>query len=268
MLAKLGTGMKEFDPLPAEQLADLFFEIGSDQANKSQYSEAIRWLERAHDVLGSQSLEQLSSDAGELQLSIMHGTIKALMNIGGDGNNTRAWNIVGELEVMYGDRLAVLLLKLDLYDTDPTSSPHEYCDVLQKIVRSVHLTDSNVKTILHQVHNLRLRNARLAHILLSTLISERLLGAEEMAWLEMALVTTIWNCTSTDLTDALELLSTVIDAVAANLSRPISPSAIYAAHIVRELSGTMQHTRYRAGILKTPVASVETHRDKLSRRAI
>ena len=242
MLTKLGTGMKELDPSPAEQLADLFFEIGSDQATKSQYSEAIRWLERAHDVLASQRVEQLSSDAGELQLSIMHGTVKAFMKIGGDSNNRRAWNIVGELEAMCGDRLAVLLLKLDLYDMDPTSSPHEYCDVLDKIVRSVHLTDSNVKTILHQVHKLRLRNARLAHILLSTLISERLLGAEETAWLEKALITVIWNCTtSTDLTDALELLSMVIDTVAANLSKHIGPSATHAAHIVRGLSRTMQH---------------------------
>ncbi len=244
MVTKLGNGIKELDPSPAERLADLFFEIGSDQAKKSQDSEALRWLEKAHDVLTPQSLEQLSIDAGDLLLSIMHGMIKALMKMGGEGNNIRAWNIVGELEVMFGDRLAVLLLKLELYDTDPTSPPHEYCDVLHKIVRSVHLTDSNVKTILHQVHKLRLRNARLAHALLSTLITERLLGAEETVWLEKALVTVIWNCTtSTDLIDALELLNSVIDTVADNSSRPMSPSATHAAHIVCDLSGTMRYNK-------------------------
>lgn len=256
--------MKELDPSHAEQLADLLFEMGSDQAMKFQYSEAIRWLERAHDVLANQKSEQLSGDAGELQLSIMHGMVKAFMKIGGDSNNRRAWNIVGKLDAMHGDRLVVLLLKLDLYDTDPTSSPHEYCDVLDTIVRSVHLTDSNVKTILHQVHKLRLRNARLAHILLSTLISERLLGSEETAWLEKALITVVWNCTtSTDLPDALELLNIVFDTVAANLSKHISPSATHAAHIVRGLSRTAQHLRYRACILKVQVASVETYRDEL-----
>ena len=237
MLTKLGTGVKELAPSSTEQLADLFFEIGNDHGRKSLHSEAIRWLEKAYDVLASQNLGRLSSDAGELRLSIMHGMVKVLMNLSGAGSITKAWSIVGELEIESGDRLAVSLLKLDLIDIDQTSSSQEYCDVLRKIVRSVHLTDSNFKTMLHQVHKLRRRNAGMAHSLLSTLISERLLGAGETAWLEKALITVVWNCTtSTDLTNALGLLNAIIDIVAANLSRPLSPSATHAAHIVRRHS--------------------------------
>ena len=199
----------------------------------------VWWLEKARDILGAQSQEQLSSDAGELRLSVMYGLVKALMQSGGDEDKKRAWNIVADLEVESADRLAVLLLKLDLYDTEPKSSPQEYCDVLRRIVRSVHLTDSNVKTILHHVHKLRLRNSRLAHTLLSTLITERLLGAEETAWLEKALITVFWNCTtSPDLGDALGLLNGIIHTVATSLGKPLSPSATYAAHIVCELSAS------------------------------
>ena len=32
---------------------------------------AVRWLERAHDVLGSHELERFSMDAGQLRLTIM-----------------------------------------------------------------------------------------------------------------------------------------------------------------------------------------------------
>ena len=236
MLSKLRTDMKQLDPSSAEQLADLCFEIGSDQAEKSLHSEALRWLEKARDIMASQSLKNLSSDAGELQLSIMHSMVKAFMRIGGEENMVRAWTIVEELDLECGHRLAVLLLKLDLYDTDAAASPYEYCDVLRKIVCSVHLTDSNIKTILHQVHKLRRRNTGLAHILLSTFISERLLGAEKTAWLEKALITVVWNCTtSTDLNDALDLLNTVIDTVASSLTQPLSASATHAAHIVCKL---------------------------------
>ena len=237
MLTKLGIGVKELAPSSTEQLADLFFEISGDQVRKSLYSEAIRWLEKAYDVLASQNLERLSSNSGELQLSITHGMVKVLMNIGDAGSITKAWSIIGEMEIESGDRLAVSLLKLDLYDIDQTSSSQEYCDVLRKMVRSIRLTDSNLKTILHQVHKLRRRNAEMAHSLLSTLISERLLEADEIAWLEKALITVVWNCTtSTDLNDALGLLKAIIEIVAANLSRPLSPSANHAAHIVRKLS--------------------------------
>ena len=244
LLTKLSTSVKELNPSSAEQLADLFFEIGCDQSRKSLHLNAIRWLEKAYDNLVNQGLENLSSDAGELHFSIMHSMVKALVKHGGEGNITRSWSIVGKMEIESGDRLAVLLLKLDLYDTDPTSSPHDYCDVLRKIVRSVHLTDSNVKTILHQVHKLRRRNSGVAHNLLSTLISERLLGAEETAWLEKALITVVWNCTtSTDLPDALGLLNSIVDTVAAHLSKPLSLSAVHAAHIVRNSFRVVQRNK-------------------------
>ena len=241
MLSKLGTGIKQLDPASAERLADVFFEIGSGQAKRSMFSEALRWLEKAFDVIACQSLEKLSADAGELRLSTMHGVVKALMNIGGKENIARARSIVAELEIDFGGRLAVLLLKLDLHDTDATSSAHEYCDVLRKIICSVRLTESNIKTILHQVHKLQQRNTGLAHNLLAMLISERLLGAEEPAWLEKALITVVWNCTtSTDLDDALNLLRTVVDTVTANLDVPLSASATHAAHIVCEILKILQ----------------------------
>ena len=58
-------------PSTAEHLADLFYEMGKDLFGKRNYELAVRWLERAHDVLTEQDLETLSSEAGELRLSIM-----------------------------------------------------------------------------------------------------------------------------------------------------------------------------------------------------
>ena len=52
-------------------MADLIYEMAKEMMGKHTYETAIRWLERAHDVLGEQALEKLSADAGELRLCIM-----------------------------------------------------------------------------------------------------------------------------------------------------------------------------------------------------
>ena len=146
----------------------------------------------------------------------------------------KAWNIVQELDVAHGERLIVLLLKLDLYALDPNFSPQDFGDVLLQIVRTVHLTDTNVKTALHHVHKLRSRNPRIAHTILVSLAVERLGGAEYFAWLEKTLITITWNCTtSTDFTDAHRLLEDVFNTVLAHTGRALSQSATHAAQVVR-----------------------------------
>jgi hypothetical protein len=55
----------------AESFADLLYEMGRDLLRQRNYELAIKWLNRAHDMIGAQDLEQLSSEAGELRLSIM-----------------------------------------------------------------------------------------------------------------------------------------------------------------------------------------------------
>ncbi len=227
--------MNELDPYVAECLADLLFEIGSARWKKSEYSEAAQWLEKACDVLVGQSLERLSSDAGELQLSILHLLVRALAKLPGEENRGKARNIMGELEIDSGNRLPVLLLKLDLYSNDPASSARDYCDVLQRILRTVHLTDPNLMTTLHHIHKLRVQSPRMAHTCLETLLSDRLIDAEEPVWMEKTLVTMIWNCTtSTDFVDAdaLDMIRSIFDRHFIDTGKEISPSATHASQIV------------------------------------
>ena len=232
-LSKQKSNPEELEPSTAEELADTLFEIGRSQIEKSKWSEVIHWLEKAHDMLSNQSLEALSSDAGELQVSIMHTMARALMNLEADDGRVKSWNIIQKLAIECGDRLAVLLLKLDHFAINPAHSPQDYSDVLQKILRTVHLTDTNVKTILHHVHKLRARSPPMAHTILVSFLSERLLGAEQPKWLEKALVTIIWNCTtSTGSLDILNSLGELFDTLAAASSMPLSPSATHAAQLL------------------------------------
>lgn len=233
MLVKINLDKDQPESTSAEELADLLFEIGRSLGKKLQWSDAMHWLEKAHDILSGQNLELLSSDVGELQISIMHSMARALINMEGGENLEKAWNIIRELDIDCGDRLVVSLLKLDAFALDPAHSAQDYSDVLQRIVRTVHFTDTNVKTILHHVHILRVRSPSNAHAVLVALLCNRLLRADEPRWLEKVLITIIWNCTtSTDFEDGLNSLSEVFDTMAAESSNHLSPPATHAAQIV------------------------------------
>lgn len=63
----------ETSPEMAENLADLFYEMGKQALTKGIFEVAVTWLARAFEVLGEQDLGMLSPEAGELRLCTMQG---------------------------------------------------------------------------------------------------------------------------------------------------------------------------------------------------
>ncbi|KAL9030876.1 MAG: hypothetical protein Q9196_001049 [Gyalolechia fulgens] len=229
--ANMGTGIVH-EATVAEDLADILFEIGRDLATKQSYSAAIQWLERAHGTLISQTPEDLSTDASALRGCIVHTLVHALLKQRCEENNLRAWNIIRELERETENPITVSLLKLQVLTGDQ-SSAQDYHDVLVRVIRQIHLSDLNVKTILHHVHELRRRSARLAHSALAALLSERLLAINEIAWVERTLITILWNCTtSTDLGDMTDQLKELLSQVASGTHSTLTTSATHAAQIL------------------------------------
>lgn len=231
-MAKLDHEKNVLEAAVAEQLADTLFEIGRDQAKKQQYQSALHWLERAHDVFVLHDPGDQSTDARALKNSIRHCLVHTSVKIGGEENIVRAWNIIHELENEEENTVAVLLLKLRVLTSNP-SGAQDYCDVLLQVVRQIHLSDVNVKTILHHVHEIKRRSAHLAHSVLTTFISERLLVMDEMSWIETTVITLVWNCTtSTDLGDMTDQLDGLLTKVAAGSNSAFGASATHAAQIV------------------------------------
>lgn len=60
------------NPASAENLADLFYEIGSSMLAAGQQLLASRWLKRSYDTLSFHGLEDFSPDASELRLCVLH----------------------------------------------------------------------------------------------------------------------------------------------------------------------------------------------------
>ena len=233
MFTKLNSSGKILDSRLIEELCDLLFEIGKDLSQKSQWIDASFWLESAHDEIAGQDSNNLSSDAGELRASIMHAMVKSLIHQGGDENREKAWNVVRALAIDYGERLVVLLLKLELIAAETAPSAEDYRDTVEKIMDIVHLTDSNIATILHHVHRLKQWNSSMAHALLFKFMTGRLLGGEYQLWFEKILITIVWNLvTAADISDPLDTMSRVFNDVETLSDTTITPSATHAAQIM------------------------------------
>ncbi|KAL8757342.1 MAG: hypothetical protein Q9184_004228 [Pyrenodesmia sp. 2 TL-2023] len=235
-LTRLGHEKIVLEAAVVEHLADTLFEIGRDQAKRQRFKSALQWLERAHNVFLVHDQEGLSTDGSALKCSIRHCLVHALLKERGEENNERARNIIHELEIEGENTVAVSLLKLQVLTGD-FSTAQDYYDMLLQVIRQIHLSDVNLRTILHHVHELKRRSARLAHTALVLLVSERLLAMDEMVWMEKTVITLVWNCaTSVDLAEMTDQLEALLNEVASVHSSAFSASATHAAQIVCTLT--------------------------------
>lgn len=234
LYTKVSLTEQQLDPSTAESLADLLFEMGRELLGKRQFELAVKWLERAFHVLSSQELDKLSIDASELRTSIIQCSVKALLGLQQQDTTQQAHGLVDLLESEVGDKLVVLLLRLELLSaSSETFDSVAYSTVVQRIVRSVILTDSNFKLILHHIRKLNDKSPSLACNALDELLQTRLFQSEKEEWIETVLINRIWMATSQrDGDDVLSSVHKSLAIVSSNLTKPISPSATFAAQMV------------------------------------
>ncbi|XPS72064.1 sporulation-specific protein 22 [Ascochyta lentis] len=217
-------------PETAEHLADLFYEIGKQALMKNSYEIAVKWLERALEMLGEQGLEILSPEAGELRLSIIQGLVKANTKLGTPGAFDKAWNLIKLMEADYGDKLVLSLLKLELISVEQNVDESDYYNVLARMIRTIVLNDANFKTIIHHVHKLNDFSNVYACKALDDLITIRLIREENASWIEKAAITRTWISTSKlPAENILEQLQQMFDTVLEESSSSFSASATHAA---------------------------------------
>jgi hypothetical protein len=236
MYKKAALSGKNLNPDTAESLADLLFEMGMDFFKKKQYEMADKWLERASSVITAQEIDKLSTDATNLQTSIIQTRVQALLTVEREDALDLANSLINNLENEVGDRLIVLLLKLEVLSA-PVSQIFDcnaYGDVIYRMIRTVVLTEGNFKLIMHHIRKLNDKGPSLACNMLDSLIQTRLFEAGDDGWIEKALINRIWISTSSrDGPDVLQSVAEVLESLGSNLSKPLSASATHAAQTVR-----------------------------------
>ena len=234
MYTKASLSDRQLDPNTTENLADLLFEMGRELLKKKQFALAVKWLDRAYEVLSSQALDKLSIDASELRTSIIQSSVKALVAVQNHEAMERAADLVNILESEVGDKLVVLLLRLELLSAfNEVFDSVAYSTVLQRMIRSVMLTDLNFRLIMSHIRKLNNRSPSLACNSLDKLLQTRLFQEENQEWIETALINRLWMSTSQrDGANVLPSIQELLTTVESNLTKPISSSATFAAQVV------------------------------------
>jgi len=224
-----------FDPNTAENLADVLYEMGKDLLQNKQHKLAAKWLERALDVLTGQELDRLSMDASELKMSIAELFIKALLGTQDQDSADKARNLVGLLESEVGDKLIVLLLKLELLSSanQETFDSNSYADILRRMTRSIVLNEENFKLIMYHIRKLNDKSPSLACRALDELLRLRVLDEEKEEWIEKILITRLYMTVGQrDSDNALFGLEQLFSLIVSNIKQPIGSTATIAAHAV------------------------------------
>ncbi|KAF2258604.1 SPO22-domain-containing protein [Lojkania enalia] len=217
-------------PSTAETLADLFYEMGEGLLRKQSYELAVRWLQRAYDVLGEQELELLSSEASELRQSTMQSLISAYMKLKTEESQRKAWAMMSILDIDYSEKMSVSLLKLELLSSATHFDAGKYCTILLRMIHSVVMNETIFKTIMHHIHKLNAHSKVSACKILDDLIRLRLFREENQSWIEKALTTRLWvETTSQYPGNGPESLQELFDSIVMKTKNTLSPPATHAA---------------------------------------
>ena len=210
--------------------------IGRYEAAQSQHDVAVDWLERARDVLQGQSPGGMDNGVDNLQSVILQNLARALMHLPSKDAKSKALRISEDLSMTANDKLASLVLRIDLLKYDPSLTSEGYLNTLLQFVRTIPLNESFLKTFLQYFHKLRTWNALLAHTLLEVILEELSKSTTEKspAVVEKIVLTMIWSVTtSADMTNAVQLLERSLSVANEMLGYPIAADGSHAAQVVK-----------------------------------
>ncbi|KAL2175363.1 meiosis protein SPO22/ZIP4 like-domain-containing protein [Thermothelomyces heterothallicus CBS 202.75] len=214
-------------PAYAERLADVLYEIGKSLSDRSDFTIAIRWFERASDVINSQELEHLSREGLELRLAILQALVTALLGSNTTDGFEKAENYVNLIEADAGNNFVVSLLKLELLRKSPSEvfDSEAYGDVLRHIIRNFAFSESAFKLIMHHIRKLHDKSPGSGCAVLDDFIMA-LGNAEKDEWMEKAVVTRMWMITNQR--DSVETVNAVQNVLGC-LGKSLGPEAAAAA---------------------------------------
>ncbi len=232
MYNKAALAWRLLDPDTAEKLADLLYTMGQDYLKKKKNDLAVKWLKRAYEALSAHELDKLGIHAESLRTGITQSRVQALLALGTEEAFTQARIMVEVLEnEIGGDRLLVLLLRLELLNQpqNPAFDMGAYGDIVHKIIRTVQLTESKFKLVMHHIRKLNEKAPSLACNMLDNFLQARLFKAGNESQLETAIVNRVWMSTSRkDGGDTLKSVQSLLDSVADNMRKPLSLSSTHA----------------------------------------
>ncbi|QVM05629.1 hypothetical protein D8B26_000336 [Coccidioides posadasii str. Silveira] len=247
MLSKLPHQALQQDAVLVEQLSSLLFEVGKFLVEKKEYHEADKWLQRALETLSQRQLDMLSPDASDMRLCIIHGLVRANNALHTADSRIKVTRLLSILENEYGHRPEVMLLHLDVIQTQKDPDCKQYYDRLCAFLKTASASELNFKLIVHHIHQLRNCNSDLATDTLEQLILERLAPYGNETFLERGFVTYVWMKTaSPGVSDGVESLQGIVTKLMEAWKLPLSGEAAHASLILiwKKVAAAFDHKDY------------------------
>lgn len=228
---------KFLTPEYAGRLGGILLDIGRTLSDLRENKAALKWYNRALDVMNTQEPEKLSREDRGLRLVLFQTLVGALLFDGSPENLERASNLIHYIEAEKGEEYIVSLLKLELLIKTPAEvfDSEGYADALRHTLRHFINSDSGVKLGLSHIRKLHDKSPGAGCAVMDDFIT-LLGGTKHHEWLEKAVVTRMWMITSQR--DSLETINTV-KSVLGCLKRPLSAEAAVAAQAVSRFDGVV-----------------------------
>ncbi|KAI0601756.1 meiosis protein SPO22/ZIP4 like-domain-containing protein [Biscogniauxia sp. FL1348] len=220
----------KLEPISAEHITDSLFEIGRGLLAKDDALRAVKWLERAYELINSQELERLSREGIELRLAVSQALIQAYLHTNTPEGVRNAENHVAFIESEMGNKLVVLLLRLEilLHSSAEVFDSHAYADILRRVIQNVDLSDSSFKLVIHHIRKLEDKSPGLAYSVFDDFITLHVVPTQRGDWIERTiLIRTHMATAHRDTIQSIRTLSSLFDRVETGLGQPFTaPTAL------------------------------------------
>lgn len=215
----------------AEKLAELIFKIANDFICKKDYPMAVKWSQRAFNMLNGQDIENISRDAVELRLTIAQGLVTSCLGLRTTEGYERAQNLVCYLESEIGDKMAVLMLNLEVLIKSPGEvfDGDAYAKILERMIQIFNQEEARFKLLVYHIRKLHEKSPTLGIKVLSEFLLELNTQQCNDSWIETLVVSRVWMATSHEDSDSsIDETQTLLQC----LKKPLSAEGTIAAQTV------------------------------------
>jgi hypothetical protein len=222
----------------ALRLSELLFEIGSTLGTQGKDHDALTWLRKAYDSLGSFSTTRNSTSTAmdaELAIVITHHLVKALLTSSDPSHVDEARDISNRLQNNHKNIGHITLLKLQIIDTDPAILPETHLQGLLAAIDCLSPTDAVLDTLVYMVHRLRKKNRFLAHSAMEALLRRVIARGSGQEYLERTLTLTVWSVTTLTHNDGPSMLIRLFNELDDTLQHALNQSATHTVQLVNTL---------------------------------
>lgn len=235
MFRKAMASQRHFDANTAESMADALFEMGKNMLERKQYDLAVKWLERSYDVLSGQELDKLSIDASELRVSIIESFVRSLLCLQTPESMKKGQNFIELLESEFGDKLVVLVLRMDLITAEGSGNfdRDAYSDALRRIIRCVVMGEDSFKLVMARIRILNTESPSLACKVMDDFIRLRVVKEGRGCWIDKALISRLYMAVcQAESKETITAVEHLVSEVFASVEKPLSSKVTLAAQMV------------------------------------